>query len=446
MKCEELRARLEEGLSVARQQPEASAHLERCADCRDYATRLASEDELFEDALRQPAEEDDGFKRVQAGVHRKLGERRRRRWVPPRRAWSGRTAVLVAAGLLLGVSLYLIISQSLAPADSGRLAEEESTPSRPTPVDLAVHKKGVLKKAARNAHLSQPEKWRLPRNLAELKKRLRKERVLDDLAQVQVVMRSMNDTEGLEVAQNLELHLERLFTLKPKDKELCWEVLGAIRDARVPERIDGVKGRWSAPESARVARTLEVGQWALGPALEPILERLQPGEVAEGAFKEAERVLQKKDYDGALKLYRRIAEQRPKDKRAVLAEHASAFILQKKLKKPAEARKAYQRIVKNHREEPIAYTAHFHIAETFESDGFTDSAIEQYGSLLDLAPEHHRATEANRRVNVLRKKKKGEQASPAWGQVFLEKKKKSKQRRPQRKGQKQKPAGQPPHR
>jgi tetratricopeptide (TPR) repeat protein len=277
--------------------------------------------------------------------------------------------------------------------------------------------------------LPRPENWRLPRNLAQLKAKLRKHRVLDDLAEVEVVMRSLNDTEGLEVAQNLELHMERLFALKPKDEELCREVLGAIRDARLEERVKGIKARWSSPESERVVRTLEVGGWALGPALEPILASLQPVETTEGVFDEAERVRRKKDYDGALKLYRSFVQRRPKDKRAVLAEHASAFILQKKLKKPAEARQAYQRIVKNHGELPIAYTAYFHIAETFETDGHTDSALEQYGSFLDLAPEHPRATAAERRVKALQRKKKGEKAEPTWGQVLLEKKKKSKKKR-----------------
>jgi len=431
MNCDDVRALLEGGLPALRKQPEAQQHLDRCAECREYASRVSSEDRMFAEVLREDGtEEDEGFMRVQAGLRRRLAERRRRRWAPPRRVWSGRMVVLVAAALLLAATLLLMFARTHMDDNPERSTEtpagsERNGPPEATSVDLAGAQEGRDGTSGR-VPLPRPKTWRLPRDLAELQSKLRDQHVLADLAQVQVVMRSLNDTEGLEVAQNVELYLERLFALNPEDQELCWEVLSSIREARVAKRVNGIKGRWSTPESERVVRTLEVGSWALGPALEPILKSLRPTETAEGTFKEAERVRRKRDYDGALKLYRRFAQGQPKDKRAPLAEHASAFILQKKLKKSGEARKAYQRIAKEHAEAPIACTAHFHIAETFETDGRVDSALEEYDNFLDLAPEHPRAKEANRRVKALRRKKKGEAVAPTWGQVLIEKKKKTK--------------------
>lgn len=426
MNCDDVRSLLEGGLPAVESSPGGRQHLETCAACREYVAGMKSEDELLAGALRAPAADDEGFARVKAGLRRKLNGRGPKRPVPPpRHAFVSRPWVLAAAGLLLALTAYLVIAWAKPAQDPGRLAQKHPEPVRSEPkVPPPAPEKGV-QPGTLATQPAKPATWTAPKDVAELQSRLRGLHLLDDLNQVQVVMRSMNDTEGLGVAEDAELYIERIFALNPNDSELCRDVLTGIHEAGMTERLRGLKERWRAPEAERVLHTLEASDWALGPALQPALVALKPSISEEATFAEAEKVFRKRDYNRALNLYRSFAEDRPKDRRAPLAEHASAFILQKKLKEPAEARKTYQRMTKNHAQEPIAQMAYFHIAETFEDDGRVDNALEQYGGLLDMAPKHPRANEATRRSEALRRKQKGEEADPTWSQVLLQKKKKT---------------------
>jgi tetratricopeptide (TPR) repeat protein len=138
------------------------------------------------------------------------------------------------------------------------------------------------------------------------------------------------------------------------------------------------------------------------------------GSAAE-AFAAAETQYREGAYEQALTSYRDFSTQFPDDWRAAQARFTAAFILQKKLSRPVQAREAYESVVKHNAGTPLATTAEYHIAEAYEQAGDTQQAIKEYTKFLKRANRHARAPDAGRKVEFLDRKAQGlDSEPPGW--------------------------------
>lgn len=137
------------------------------------------------------------------------------------------------------------------------------------------------------------------------------------------------------------------------------------------------------------------------------------------AFATAETHLQHGRYQQAYDAYRDFGARFSGDKRASHAQYSAAFILQKKLNRPSEARAAYEKVAATDPTRPLAKSAQYHIAESYEQTGQTDQAIGAYETFLKDAPGNARAPGLQNKLEFLRSKAKGLKADPpGWAHAF----------------------------
>ncbi len=134
------------------------------------------------------------------------------------------------------------------------------------------------------------------------------------------------------------------------------------------------------------------------------------------AFAAAETKFQQKEYESALDGYRAFLEKYPNDWRASQARFTSAFILQKKLNQAAKAREAYASVIEKNANAPIAKSAQYHIAESYEQAGDAKKAIGSYEELLKKEPRHPRNKGLEKHIEFLRQIIDGNTAvtPPGW--------------------------------
>jgi len=124
----------------------------------------------------------------------------------------------------------------------------------------------------------------------------------------------------------------------------------------------------------------------------------EPAETPAEAFAAAESLFHKGSYEQALAGYRAFASRFPDDWRTVQARFTAAFILQKKLRRPEQAREAYETVIKCNAASPLARNAEYHIAEAYEQDGETQKAIRQYRQFLKKAARHARSLSVRKKL------------------------------------------------
>jgi tetratricopeptide (TPR) repeat protein len=129
-------------------------------------------------------------------------------------------------------------------------------------------------------------------------------------------------------------------------------------------------------------------------------------------FSEAEQLYRAGEYEKALTSYRLLIEKYPKDWRTGQARYTEGFILQKKLKRPEQARDAYEKVITQNPASPLARNAEFQIAEAYEQSGDTKKAIDKYQDFIKKANRHPRAGIAKNKIDSLNRKAKGQPAIP----------------------------------
>ena len=137
-------------------------------------------------------------------------------------------------------------------------------------------------------------------------------------------------------------------------------------------------------------------------------------------FSEAEQHYRAGDYEKALASYRLLIEKFPKDWRTGQARYTEGFILQKKLKRPEQARDAYEKVIKQNPASPLAKNAEFQIAEVYEQSGDTAKAIDKYKDFVNKAKRHPLEALANKKIDFLGRKAKGQPAIPQGWATSIE--------------------------
>jgi tetratricopeptide (TPR) repeat protein len=137
-------------------------------------------------------------------------------------------------------------------------------------------------------------------------------------------------------------------------------------------------------------------------------------------FSEAEQLYRVGEYEKALASYRLLIEKFPKDWRTGQARYTEGFILQKKLKRPEQARDAYEKVITQNPASPLARNAEFQIAEVYEQSGDTKKAIDKYQDLIRKANRHPREGLAKRKIDLLDRKVKGQPAIPQGWATTIE--------------------------
>jgi tetratricopeptide (TPR) repeat protein len=133
------------------------------------------------------------------------------------------------------------------------------------------------------------------------------------------------------------------------------------------------------------------------------------------AFAAADALFHQGAYEEAVAAYRAFAAQFPEDWRAAQARFSAAFILQKKLKRPEQAREEYETVIRSNSASPLARHAQYHIAEAYEQDGQTQKAIGEYQKFLKKFARHARARGVEKKLEFLGKLNQGETAErPGW--------------------------------
>ena len=102
----------------------------------------------------------------------------------------------------------------------------------------------------------------------------------------------------------------------------------------------------------------------------------------------------KGDYESALAGYRQVIARFLSDWRARQARFTEGFILQKKLKKLAQAREAFQQIAAHDAADGLATHALYHIASVDEQSGDADKAIQSFTDFVARTKGHLREKNA----------------------------------------------------
>jgi tetratricopeptide (TPR) repeat protein len=134
------------------------------------------------------------------------------------------------------------------------------------------------------------------------------------------------------------------------------------------------------------------------------------------SFAAAEVLLHKGVYEEALAGYRDFVSRFPDDWRAAQARFTAAFILQKKLKRPEQAREAYETVIQCNATSPLARHAQYHIAEAYEQGGETQKAIREYRQFLKKAARHARVAGVKNKLEFLDRLSQGQPDAerPGW--------------------------------
>lgn len=140
------------------------------------------------------------------------------------------------------------------------------------------------------------------------------------------------------------------------------------------------------------------------------------------AFAAAESLFHDGAYEQALAGYRDFASRFPDDWRAAQARFTAGFILQKKLKRPEQAREAYETVIKLNSASPLARHAEYHIAEGYEQDGQTQKAIREYRQFLKKGARHTRAAGVKRKLDFLDRLSQGQTPEPPGWAYRIERK------------------------
>ncbi|MCW8131291.1 MAG: tetratricopeptide repeat protein [Planctomycetota bacterium] len=144
---------------------------------------------------------------------------------------------------------------------------------------------------------------------------------------------------------------------------------------------------------------------ALGLAL-ACAGRLGAAETPDKLFEQAEEKYRKGEYEEAVKLYQGLIAKFGADKHAEDARYTTAFILQKKLGKHEEARKAYQDVIDHKVPGPMLANAYYHMAESYEQSERYGLAIKAYEEFLRKFPKNSRVALVSSRVEYLKNKRK----------------------------------------
>jgi len=140
------------------------------------------------------------------------------------------------------------------------------------------------------------------------------------------------------------------------------------------------------------------------------------------AFAAAESLFQRGAYEEALTAYRDFAARFSDDWRATQARFTAGFILQKKLRQPAQAREAYENVIRHDEANPLARNARFHIAEAYEQAGDAERAVHEYEKFLKKAGRHPREAEVKRKLEFLGRRAEGQPSEPPGWAYKLERK------------------------
>ena len=119
------------------------------------------------------------------------------------------------------------------------------------------------------------------------------------------------------------------------------------------------------------------------------------------SFAAVESLFHEGSYEEALAGYRAFVSRFPDDWRATQARFTAAFILQKKLQRPEQARAAYETVIQCNAASPLARHAQYHIAEAYEQDGETQQAIREYRKFLKKAARHARSLSVQKKLEFL---------------------------------------------
>ena len=140
------------------------------------------------------------------------------------------------------------------------------------------------------------------------------------------------------------------------------------------------------------------------------------------SFAAAESLFRAGSHEEALAGYSAFASRFPEDWRAAQARFTAAFILQKKLKRPEQAREAYETVIKCNAASPLARHAQYHIAEAYEQDGQTQKAIREYRQFLKKEARHARVPGVKRKLEFLDLISQGETLEPPGWAYRIERK------------------------
>ncbi|MCY3023769.1 MAG: tetratricopeptide repeat protein [Planctomycetota bacterium] len=371
MNCDEARVLLEETGPRSRDAAVAE-HLAGCQDCGRYAAGLEGENALLQQGLATPPDEA-RWQRVQAALAARLARHAAAR-VRARRLWW--TLASAAAMALISVAAWL--------AFNGPASREEAA---------------------------------IAKEIAHLQKEVRDKQVLDELEQLQIVFHESGDAEGKSAAEDAELYLERILALDAKHAEQSREVLAGIRAAGIHQRLRQVRESIADDAPAPLRASLDLATSTLGAAT-VLCPTPLPAPQPQDAFAAADWEFGNGAYENALAAYHAVAERSAGDWRTAQARFTAAFILQKKLGRAAQAREAYENVIKYHASSPLARHAQFHIAEVEEQSGDPQTAIKEYKQYLKRAARSARAPGVNRKLEFLDRKAQGLAAEPpGWAQT-----------------------------
>lgn len=129
-------------------------------------------------------------------------------------------------------------------------------------------------------------------------------------------------------------------------------------------------------------------------------------ETPEKLFEQAEEKYRKGEYEEAVKMYQNLIAKFGADKHAEDARYTTAFILQKKLGKHEEARKAYQDVIDHKVPGPLMANAYYHMGESYEQSERYLLAIKTYEEFLRKFPKNSRVALVSSRVEYLKNKRK----------------------------------------
>ena len=453
MTCEEARAFLEAVGGDVPRDAACAEHLRECPDCSAYAARLPAETAAFSKLFSRPVDES-SFHRVRAGVARRIGQpersnrsaRRRPVAQPQRWGWALPIAALIGVSVLGAFALQRNEPTKEQPVDTAEATPKDKTPERPTPVQnpapVQPQRKNVAEKQppVRTPAPQRTEVVKAPPppvkappvetannpkeppvspvgpRLAQLRSRVREQKVLDDVEQLTIAFNDSGDLEARSVTEDAELYLERLLSSEGGNPDEARQVLADSRSAaeQLHKIQESVIDDAPAPLKNALQRTLA----ALDDAAVLVAD-IKPGNSnneAAQAMAQAETHYNHSEYGDALNGYRTLAERFPNDSRAVHARYTMAFILQTKMNgRNEEARTIFQSIADAH-SHGLAPHALYHIGESWERSGDNAKALAVYEKLLKAPQGHGRAASLREKVAFLEAMQKGvtQLSKPGW--------------------------------
>jgi hypothetical protein len=240
MTCDDVQQALEAASDPGSPAPlsaDVAAHLQNCAACSAYATRMKSDDVLLSQALAQEPRTEQWKQHQQHVTGSIQALDRRQGW--NRRFWIG-----AAAAAMLALTLWSVASFV-----------------RPTSEKVAVE----------NPKLPPPKMEGLPsahliERVAHLQETVRDKQVLDELEQLQITFENAGDAEGKSLAEDAELYVERILALDAKEPEQMREILSGIRSADISSRFEKLRESIRDDAPAPLQDSLKLAQTTLAEA------------------------------------------------------------------------------------------------------------------------------------------------------------------------------------